>query len=419
MSGEVSVTCRTNKQYYPVLQTQQLAYVLIDVKPSPVLAQVQMPLNFSLVLDQSGSMGGDPIRNLREAAKLAIDQMAPQDYVSIITFDTSAKLVAQSQPVSDPRNLKREIDRISAGGGTTMSKGMEMGLRELRKKAGPDRVSRMLLLTDGETYGDESVCERLGQEAGQAGIPISALGLGNEWNDKLLAAIAQGSGQDGEADQITRPDDIIPIFQRVVHQMQAVVATNARLIMRFIQGVGPRQVWQVLPLISNLGYQPISDRDVQVELGNLDKDTGKQLLVELLLPPRQAGNYRIAQAEVSYDVPMRNLTYQRERADIVLGFTPDPALSYPVDPEVMNIVEKVTAFKLQTQALQDADAGNTQAATQKLRQAATRLLNMGEDALATTFLEEADNLEKTQKMSDAGTKQLRFKTQKLTQRLDS
>lgn len=419
MSGEVIITCRTNKQYYPVLTTHQMAYVLIDVKPGQALAEVQMPLNFSLVLDRSGSMSGTKIRKLREAAKLAIDQMGPQDYVSIITFDEKADLVAASQPVANPKELKRKIDRISAGGGTKMSVGMELGLNELRKQVGPARVSRMLLLTDGQTYGDESKCRQLGQEAGQMDIPISALGLGDDWNEKLLDDIAQASGRDGVSDLIESPDEIIETFTRTVRQMQGTVVTNAQLILRLIQGVTPRQVWQVLPLISNLGYQPISDRDVQVELGDLDKDMGKQLLVELQLPPRQPGNYRIAQAEVSYDVPSAGLTYQRERADIVVGFTPDQALSYPNDPTVMNIVEKVTAFRLQTQALQDADAGNIQAATAKLRAAATRLLNMGEDALATTFLQEADNLEKTRKMSDAGTKQLRYKTQKLTQRLDT
>ena len=419
MTGEVIVTCQTNKQFYPVLPTQQLAYVLIDIQPGQALANVQAPLNFSLVLDRSGSMSGEKIRNLREAVKLAIDQMTPQDYVSIISFHEKADLVVSSQAVSNSSDLKRKVDKIDAGGGTSISAGMTLGLQELRKKMGSDRVSRMLLLTDGQTFGDDKKCIELGAAAGKEGIPVSALGLGDDWNDKLLAQIAANSGPDGMSDQIARPDQILTTFQRTVLQMQGTVVKNAMLTMRLIQGAMPRQVWQVLPLISNLGHHPISDRDVQVTLGDIEKGTGKQLLVELLVPPRQAGNFRIAQAEISYDVPLINLSYQRERADIVLGFSADQALTYPVDPNVMNIVEKVTAFRLQTQALQDVDAGNIQGATTKLRQAATRLLNMGEDDLATTFLQEADTLESTRKLTDSGTKQLRYKTQKLTQKLDS
>ncbi|MCB0203866.1 MAG: VWA domain-containing protein, partial [Anaerolineae bacterium] len=404
MPGEVIVTCQTNKQFYPVLPTQQLAYVLIDIQPSQALANVQAPLNFSLVLDRSGSMSGEKIRNLREAVKLAIDQMTPQDFVSIISFHERADVIVSSQAVNNPGDLKKKVDKIDAGGGTSISAGMKLGLQELLKKTGSDRVSRMLLLTDGQTFGDEKKCIEMGAAAGKDGISVSALGLGDDWNNKLLDQIATNSGPGGVSDLIERPDEILATFQHTVRAMQGTVVTNAMLTLRLIQGAMPRQVWQVLPLISNLGHRPISDRDVQVTLGGIDKNTGKQLLVELLVPPRQAGNFRIAQAEVSYDFPPRQLTYQRERADIVLGFSADQALTYPVDPTVMNIVEKVTAFRLQTQALQDVDAGNIQGATTKLRQAATRLLNMGEDDLATTFLQEADTLETTLRLTDSGTK---------------
>jgi Ca-activated chloride channel family protein len=83
----------------------------------------------------------------------------------------------------------------------------------------------------------------------------------------------------------------------------------------------------------------------------------------------------------------------------------------------MNIVEKVTAFKLQTRALEEAKMGNVSGASQKLRAAATRLLEMGEEDLAQSALEEAENLEKSGQMSARGTKKLRYETRKLTQRL--
>jgi Ca-activated chloride channel family protein len=61
--------------------------------------------------------------------------------------------------------------------------------------------------------------------------------------------------------------------------------------------------------------------------------------------------------------------------------------------------------------------GNIAGASQKLRAAATRLLEMGEDDLAQSALEEAENLESSGKMSAHGTKKLRYETRKLTQRL--
>jgi Ca-activated chloride channel family protein len=416
MANDVTLTCRLNKASLPVMNTQQLAYVLIEAVPGAGMAQVQMPLNLSLVLDKSGSMSGNKIQNLRQAAKLVVDRLGPEDTISIVAFSDRKYLIAESQPVIDQQDLKKKIDRIRDGGGTAISGGMGQGLAELAKALSPDRVSRMLLLTDGQTFGDEKQCLKLGQRAGDSGIVVNALGLGDDWNEDLLDDIAEASG--GVADFIDSPDKIVAFFEQAVKSMQDTVVQNAQLVLRLASGVTPRQVWQVLPMISNLGYRPLSDRDVQVTLGELEKGQRRSLLVELLISPRPAGSYRIAQAEISYDVPGLKLIGEKIKTDIMLDFSADALQAKQYDAEVMNIVEKVTAFKLQTRALEEAKMGNVAGASQKLRAAATRLLEMGEDELAQSALEEAENLEKSGQMSARGTKKLRYETRKLTQRLN-
>jgi Ca-activated chloride channel family protein len=418
MGGEVQLTVQTNKDAFPATGGQQLAYVLIEAMPTGVVADVKMPLNFSLVLDHSGSMSGAKLDNLKEAAKLAIDQMGPQDLISIVIFDDKVKVVAPSQPVSDGQGLKGQIDSIRAGGGTAISRGMNEGLQELRKGVGPDRVSRMLLLTDGETFGDEDVCRRLAADAGGEGIPIVALGLGEEWNEQLLDDVADTAG--GASDFIPegQPDVILGTFERQVRAAQATVVQNAGLILRLVGGMMPRAVWRVTPMIAKLGHRALSDRDVQITLGEMERGQGQSVLVEMLVPPRQPGSYRIAQAEVSYDVPATGAKDEKVKADVVLNFTGDPALASQGNPYVLNIIEKVTAHKLQTRALDEAAVGNIVGATQKLRAAATRLLELGEDDLAQTALDEAKRLEEGEGLSSGGTKKLRYETRKLTQKLD-
>lgn len=416
MSNDLTLTCELNKAHLPAMDTQQLVYVLIEAVPGASIAQVQMPLNLSLVLDKSGSMQGKKIQNLREAAKLVVDRLGPQDTISVIAFSDRKYLIAASQPVSDKEALKKRIDRIRDGGGTAISGGMSQGLAELKKTLSPDRVSRMLLLTDGQTFGDESKCKKLGKQAGDLGIVVNALGLGDDWNEDLLDEIAEASG--GVADFIDSPDKIVAFFDQAVKSMQDTVVQNAQMVLRLADGITPRQVWQVLPMISNLGYRPLSDRDVQVALGELEKGQPRSLLVELLVGPRPAGRYRIAQAEVSYDVPGLKIVGEKVRSDILLDVTADAIQAKQYDAEVMNIVEKVTAFKLQTRALEEAKMGNVAGASQKLRAAATRLLELGEDDLAQSALDEAENLEKSGQMSAHGTKKLRYETRKLTQRLN-
>jgi Ca-activated chloride channel family protein len=183
MANDITLTCRLNKAYLPAMNTQQLAYVLIEAVPGASMAQVQMPLNLSLVLDKSGSMQGKKIKNLREAAKLVVDRLGPQDTISIVAFSDRKYLIAESQPVTDKETLKKQIDRIRDGGGTAISGGMGQGLQELDKELAPDRVSRMLLLTDGQTFGDEKQCKKLAETAGKKGIVVHALGLGDDWNE--------------------------------------------------------------------------------------------------------------------------------------------------------------------------------------------------------------------------------------------
>ena len=415
MANDVTLTCRLNKAYLPVMNTQQLIYVLIDMALGAAMARVQVPLNLSLVLDKSGSMQGKKIANLREAAKLVVERLGPQDTISIVAFSDKKYLIAPSQPVADKVELMRQIDRIRDGGGTAISGGIKLGLTELDKALAPDRVSRMLLLTDGQTFGDEEACKKLGAQAGSRGIVVNALGLGDDWNEDLLDDVAEASG--GKADFIDSPDKILDFFRQAVQSMQDTVVQNAQMIMRLANGVTPRQIWQVLPMISNLGYRPLSDRDVQVTLGEMERGQPRSLLVEMLISPRPAGRYRIAQVEANYDVPGLKLVGEKTRSDILLDFTADAALAKQHDAAVMNIVEKVTAFKLQTRALEDAKMGDIAGASQKLRAAATRLLDLGEQDLAEAALAEAKNLEKSGQMSAYGTKKLRYETRKLTQRL--
>ncbi|MBE2238684.1 MAG: VWA domain-containing protein [Caldilineaceae bacterium] len=416
MSGEVKLESRLNRTVFQALPSPQKLYVLIDIVPTGAGVAVQMPVNLGLVLDRSGSMAGDKIRKVREAVKLVLGRLSPQDLVSIVLFDDNVDTLVACQPVANLAQLHAQIDRITDRGGTTMSKGMRRGLDEMRQGVTPDRVSRMLLLTDGETFGDEDQCRQLATEAGQYGIPVSALGLGEEWNMPLLEAVAGQSG--GVVDHLETPDSILAEFQRTVATMQGSVARNAQLTLRLVTGVSPAAAWRVLPAISQLNQRTLSDRDIQLILGDLEQGKGQSVLVEVIVQPKAAGAYRVAQADVMYDMPAAGLTGQHVRQDILVTLTDDPSQVTPFVADVMNLVEKVSVFKLQTRALSEAQTGNVALATQQLRAAATRLLNLGEADLAQAAEQEANNLEQQGQMSASGTKKLQYGTRKLTQRLD-
>ncbi|HEU5089750.1 MAG TPA: VWA domain-containing protein, partial [Roseiflexaceae bacterium] len=296
MADRVSLTCTWGRAPLPVTQTPQVADLYVEA--TAAAATESVPLNYCMVLDRSGSMQGAKLAALKDATKRAIDLLNAQDIVSIVLFDDTVQVLVPATAASDKDGLKAQIDAIQEAGGTAMSGGMQAGLAELQRNASADRVSGMLILTDGQTWGDEATCRTLAGQIGQMGARITALGLGAEWNEKLLDDLADATG--GVSDYIADPAQITTFFQRAVRSAQGTVAQDARLLLRLVRDVTPRAVHRTAPVIANLGYQPIGQNEVAVRLGNLETDTPAAVVVELMLPPRAAGGFRVAQAELHY-----------------------------------------------------------------------------------------------------------------------
>lgn len=412
MADAISMTCTWGRSPLPTSSTPQVAYLLVEARPEA--ASEAVPQNLCFVLDRSGSMQGAKLAALKDATKRVIDMLTPEDIVSIVIFDDTVQTLLPATPASDKNALKAAIDTIEEAGGTAMSGGMRAGRDELQKNQSADRISSMVLLTDGQTWGDEDTCRQLAQELGQAGVRVTALGLGAEWNEKLLDDIAEATG--GTSDYVADAGKIAAFFQRAVRAAQGTIARDARLLLRLARDATPRAVHRATPTIANLGYQPIGQNEVAVRMGNLEAGALASVVIELLIQPRAAGAFRIAQAELHY-TPVGQESEQVIKQDVLLNITND-ANAAAYDPRVMNLVEKVTAFKLQTRALSEAEAGNISGATQKLRAAATRLLDLGELDLAKSAQAQAEQLEQGGGMSAETQKELKYATRRLTQKLE-
>ena len=408
MPGEVTLAHQVGKDFMPVTGGSQVAYALVEAQPTEMMAQVRMPLNFALVLDHSGSMKGAKLRNVKEAVKMVIDRLEPTDYVSVVIFDDTSQVVIPSLPANDKPGMKATVDQIRDAGGTTMSLGMIQGLNELRRWNIPNAVNRMILLTDGVTYGDSDRCRQLARDAAAAGIAIYPLGIGADWDEDLLDSIGQLSGG-MPAEFIRDPLDALSIFEQQLQSAVDVAIRNATLILRLPVGVTAKKAVKVLPIISDLGQSVLSDRQVVIPLGDLEKDKPQSVLVELLIDPRPAGLFRIAQTELSYDVPITNLVGERIRDDIKVTFTTDANQAAPVNAYVMNMAEKANAHRLVTRVLDEYK--RTGKATTRLAPNVTRVLDEETQAALA-------QINQGQQISQEQVKSIGNKTRKLTQRLD-
>src|SRR4051794_37975854 len=262
--------------------TPQVAYLLIEAKPEAIVTTTRTAVNFCMVLDRSGSMDGPKIESLKRAVMQVIDTLDPTDTISVVVFDETAAVMVPFSPADNKVELKNRIEAIRVQGGTAMSTGLQAGADEVRKGVAPDRVSHLVLLTDGQTWGDEDQCRDIARQLSADNVHITALGLGDEWNEQLLDDVAAAT--QGTSDHIADPKDIDKYFQAATAAAQGTAVRKGRLLLRLAQGVAPRAVYRVTPLIANLGYKPIAEREVNVDLGDIQTDPGASVLVELMLP---------------------------------------------------------------------------------------------------------------------------------------
>ena len=406
MAGEVTLDCQVGRERMTVTGSSQLAYVLVETHPVATGVQTRMPLNFALVLDHSGSMKGAKLRAVKDSVKLVVDHMLPSDFVSVVVFDDNVHVVVPAQPAGDKERIKGMIEGIRDGGGTAMSLGMNIGLMELKKNASAQTVNRMILLTDGVTYGDADRCRRIADDAGAAGVGIYPLGIGADWDEDLLDNIGQrSSGMPAEF--IRRPDDALSIFEQQLQSAAAVSVRNAQLTLRLTAGVMPKRVVKVLPLISEMSQERLSDREAVVPIGDIERNAPPAMLFELLVENRPAGTFRIAQAELSYDVPGGGT--EKVRADAVVTFTNDPVPPEEANPVVMNYAEKSNAHRLVTKVLDEYK--KTGKVTTRLHPNVTRMLDPETQRAL-------DQLAAGGAVSSEDVKSIGNKTRKLTQMLD-
>ena len=347
----LTISSQLGREPLPVTGEPQAAYLLIDIQANEAATPIaRSPLNLCLVLDRSGSMRGPRMNAMKDALLTVIDTLTPEDVLSVVTYDDMVDLVVPAQHVEDRESLKAAISIIEDGGGTAMSLGMSLGLAELHKYAA-DHVSRMILLTDGMTRGDEQQCLQLAEAAAHECFSITPLGIGAEWDDEFLEQISARSGGT-PPEYIRTPTELAPAFVHGIEAASATAQCGVQLTIRFVAGVTPRRVTRVAPFIRTVDAA-IEEQAVTVLLGDVEHGLPQRLLVELLIEPKRGGTFRIAQIEAtSGSHPEQSALV---RADVVVPFSASASKRPQIRPVVLHYIERATAIRLIQRALENPE----------------------------------------------------------------
>ena len=230
----------------------------------------RLPLNLGVVIDRSGSMYDERrLEFVVDAVKFLADNLTADDKVSIVAFADKAKVIITPEAARDKAAIKRaidDIDLLEIGGGTQMALGMRAAIDEVKKNLSGDRLNRVLVLTDGQTY-EETACIEL-VEKNRDQISFSTMGVGVEFNEKLLQRLAQDSN--GKYHFIGDPAEIPGIFEDELEGLRSVSLRNGRIEVTLSQGVQVREAFRASPEIYVLGTPLVGeDRKIGYEIGDL------------------------------------------------------------------------------------------------------------------------------------------------------
>ncbi|MBX3192155.1 MAG: VWA domain-containing protein [Labilithrix sp.] len=235
-------------------------------------ATARPPVNLALLVDTSGSMEGKAIADARAASLALIGSLAPEDRISVVVFHSKAELLLPSTKLddADARDLRAKIAAMKATGTTDMASGLRMAVDEVAQHLDREGVNRVVLVGDGVPNDDRQILGIVA-DASARGISITALGLGNDYDETLMGRVAQQSG--GRFFYVEDSAKVASFFAEEVTRLHKVVARNAVLELQPGPGV----------TIAHVVGRPVSPagRGVAVNLGDMSLDDSQEVVVEL------------------------------------------------------------------------------------------------------------------------------------------
>jgi Ca-activated chloride channel family protein len=380
MSGDVRVQCSTNRTYLPSHKGHKL-FLKIEIIPHEEMHDSSLPITVCLLIDRSGSMAGTKLKNAKVGALNLIHHLTGSDNVGLVTFETHVDVVIPVQRATELERYESAIKNIGLGETTELYRGLETAHAELKKsmdtthKTPQEIVQRIILLSDGIPTDENppSSYRMLARSLSEEGISITALGIGEDYNEDLLSLIAENSG--GAWYHITSPDSIPDIFSRELTNMKTVIISRPELILHLTPDVELDDVHKSKPLVHRISHIIEDGAVLRIPLGDIRAGETQTIVARLAIPPRPEGQCRIATVSVISGVVSHS-------EDVVVTYTSNESLWDETDPYSRTLFA-VTETQIKAR---DGLSGDKTA----LKEAQSQLQTILKDPQATSIKDIAD-----------------------------
>lgn len=260
----------------------------IEVSPPATAGDEERPpVDLLLAVDRSSSMVGSRIAAAVEAARQICLRLGERDRLGVVAFDANVQVVRKPGPVDalTSSQVALALTELGVGYGTNLSAGWQTSVELIARGGIPGSSKTVLMLTDGlpsRGFRKEKELVEMATAGTGRGIVTSTVGIGDRFDEKLLAKMAVAGG--GAFRFAERDDDTIAVADEEVEGLTGLVAEEAVLHLGFARSVTHYEV------LHELKCRPDGD-GIAVELGRLFAGRPRSLLVQLAIEeePRHLG----------------------------------------------------------------------------------------------------------------------------------
>jgi Ca-activated chloride channel family protein len=313
-------------------------------------------------------MHGEKLFRARDAARGLVDRLGPADRAALVQFDDAAQILVPSvvTDATGRAQLVSAIDSIADGGGTNIHGAMVLGRDQLLSVLSKGRINRVILMSDGNTNAgitDTPTLARIAGDAAERGIRITTVGLGLDYNEDLMEAIAENGR--GQYYYVRDAGELQAVFDGELRAIQATVATNAELRLEpACAGVEIAEVY---------GYATRREGGaVIVQLADLAGGDKRKVVARLRVPAQTAGKAGVLTASFAFD-PAGGGGRQHAMSRLGVEIASDPvAVDRSADTTVIAKVAQVEsglAMREAAEAYGRGDVARAKSVIAKQRQA--------------------------------------------------
>jgi len=407
IKDQVGIKILNSTESVPRLSETQIVYSMMELNSLSKPEHTKIPQgHICLVIDKSTSMKGARIEMVRENILRLIGYLKPNDQISIVTFNDKADVLLTPTSSDRVNQIKEKISLISCSGSTEILKGLKAGADLLWGKPAAKGFNQLILLTDGQTYGDEEACFDLARKLQTRGIKISTVGIGYEWNDIFLDRLANLTG--GNSTYISCEKDLQVFIKELSDSVAVLAADSISMDYKSTPGVEIEFVYRLQPEVTAL----LNERPVP--LGELFHQKKSIYLLAFTIPPLNDGqkNITLAKGKIRFDV----LGTEKRKMNLFFDITlPIRGITVNDQPpkEILEALSKISIYQMQEKANTEVRTGNIDKAVERLGAISTQLFKIGNTDMAQRVIQEADLLKKEKRYSMDGDKQLKYGTRAL------